>query len=183
MVLDPESRQESLDKTNRRTGKKLFVVAALMFAFGYAMIPLYSVLTKVTGMNGKTATAMVVPADLKVDGSRTITVEFTGFVTSGLPWKFRPAQNKISVHPGEVKTVDYIVRNDSAKTITGRAVPSVVPNRSGRHFKQVESFSFTTQTLAAGETKNMPVRFYIDDKLPKTVNRITLSYTFFDANS
>jgi len=183
MALDPNSREGSLENTNRRTGKKLFIVAVLMFGFGYALIPLYSVLTKVTGINGKTATAVAVPTDLKVDGSRSITVEFTGFTSSDLPWNIRPAQNKIVVHPGEVSTMNYIVRNYSDKAVTGRAVPSVVPNRSARHFKQVESFSFTSQTLAAGETKEMPIRFYIDNKLPKNVDRITLSYTFFIAKS
>ncbi|MGW8247122.1 MAG: cytochrome c oxidase assembly protein [Acidiferrobacterales bacterium] len=182
MAQDSESRQVALGQANRRTGKKLFVVAALMFGFGYAMIPLYSVLCKVTGINGKTVSVAAVPGDLKIDTSRTVTVEFTGLANSGLPWDFKPAQNEITVHPGEVKTVNYIVRNDSAETVTGQAVPSVAPNRSARHFKKLECFCFTSQTLAAGESKEMPVRFYIDDKLPKDVGRVTLSYTFFNTN-
>ena len=183
MAENSESRQVALEQANRRTGKKLFVVAVLMFGFGYAMIPLYSVLCKVTGINGKTVSVAAVPSDLKIDTGRTVTVEFTGLASSGLPWDFKPAQNEITVHPGEVKTVNYIVRNDSAETITGQAVPSVAPNRSARHFKKLECFCFTSQTLAAGESKKMPVRFYIDDKLPKYVDRVTLSYTFFNKNS
>jgi len=182
MALNSESRQDSLEQVNRRTGKKLFIVAVLMFGFGYAMIPLYSVLCKVTGINGKTVSVAEVPSDLKVDTSRTVIVEFTGLASSGLPWTFNPAQNEITVHPGEVKTVNYIVRNNAAGTITGQAVPSVAPNRSARHFKKLECFCFTSQTLAAGERKEMPVRFYIDRKLPKDVDRVTLSYTFFNVN-
>jgi len=181
MEVGSESRWVSLEQKNRRTGKKLFVVAVLMFGFGYAMIPLYSVLCKVTGINGKTDTVVTLPKDgLKVDTSRTVTVEFTGLASSGLPWDFKPAQNEIRVHPGEVKVVNYIVRNHSAEKVTGQAVPSVAPNRSARHFKKLECFCFTSQTLAAGETKEMPVRFYVDSKLPKDVDRITLSYTFFN---
>jgi len=184
METDSESRQVTLDTVNRRTGKKLFFVAVLMFGFGYAMIPLYSVLCKVTGINGKTETVTSLPkGGLVVDTSRTITVEFTGLASSELPWDFKPEQNEIRVHPGEVKVVTYIVRNNATESVTGQAVPSVAPNRSARHFKKLECFCFTSQTLAAGETKEMPVRFYIDDKLPKDLDRITLSYTFFNANS
>lgn len=155
-----------------------------MFGFGYAMIPLYSVLCKVTGINGKTDTVASLPkGGLVVDTSRTITVEFTGLASSGLPWDFKPEQNEIKVHPGEVKVVNYVVRNNAAESITGQAVPSVAPNRSARHFKKLECFCFTSQTLAAGETKEMPVRFYVDTKLPKGMDRITLSYTFFNTNS
>ena len=183
MAEDSESRQVALEHTNRRTGKKLFVVAVLMFGFGYAMIPLYSVLCKVTGINGKTDTVASLPkGGLVVDTSRTITVEFTGLASSGLPWDFKPEQNEIKVHPGEVKVVNYIVRNNAAKSVTGQAVPSVAPNRSARHFKKLECFCFTSQTLAAGETKEMPVRFYVDAKLPKGMDRITLSYTFFNTD-
>ena len=155
-----------------------------MFGFGYAMIPLYSVLCKVTGINGKTETvASLPPSGLKVDNSRTITVEFTGLANSGLPWDFKPEQNEIKLHPGEVTVVKFLVRNNSAETLTGRAIASVAPNRSAKHFKKLESFSFALQTLTAGETKEMPVRFYVDTKLPKEVNRITLSYTFFNQDN
>ena len=182
MAIDSESRQVTLDKTNRRTGKKLFIVAAMMFGFGYAMIPLYSVLCKVTGINGKTVNVAAVPKDLKVDSSRTITVEFTGLASSDLPWDFKPEQNEIKVHPGEVMAVNFVARNNGVVTITGRAIPSVAPNRSARHFKRLESFGYTSQTLAAGETKEMQVRFYVDSKLPKDVDRLTLSFTFFNLN-
>jgi cytochrome c oxidase assembly protein subunit 11 len=176
--VELENRQASLEQANRRTSKKLFVVAILMFGFGFALIPLYSVLCKVTGMNGKTDTVVALPTT--VDTSRTITVEFTGLANSGLPWNFKPVQNEIKVHPGEVRVVKFIARNYSAEKITGRAMPSVAPNRSARYFKKLDSFNFTPQTLAAGETKEMPVRFYVDTKLPKGVDRITLSFTFFN---
>ena len=178
MEVDQENRRLSLQQANRRTGKKLFVVAVLMFGFGYALIPLYSVLCKVTGMNGKTDTVAALPTS--VDTSRTITVELTGLANSGLPWDFKPAQNEIKVHPGEVKVVNFIARNYSAEKITGQAMPSVAPNRSARYFKKLDSFNFKPQTLAAGETREMPVRFYVDTKLPKGVDRITLSFTFFN---
>ena len=110
-------------------------------------------------------------------------MEFTGLASSGLPWDFKPEQNEIKVHPGEVKVVNYIVRNNAAKSVTGQAVPSVAPNRSARHFKKLECFCFTSQTLAGVETREMPVRFYVDTKLPKDLDRITLSYTFFNTDS
>lgn len=184
MEVNSDKRQEELSNANRKTSRKLFVVAVLMFGFGYALIPLYSVLCKVTGINGKTETVAVDPKEsLKVDKSRTVIVEFTGLASTGLPWEFKPAQIEMKVHPGEVKVAKYIARNYSAEQITGQASPSVSPNKSARHFKKLACFCFTSQTLAAGETKEMPVRFYVDTKLPKDVSRITLSYTFYNKDS
>jgi cytochrome c oxidase assembly protein subunit 11 len=64
--------------------------------------------------------------------------------------------------------------------VTAQAVPSYGPQRAGEYFRKFECFCFTQQTLAAGETRRFPVVFVVDPKLPKDVNTITLSYTFFE---
>ena len=180
MEIDPENRDEKFSRANRKTSGKLFVVALLMFGFGYALIPLYEVICDITGLNGKTQKGEIqLVADLKVDKSRTITVEFTGHASSDLPWEFRPENVEMKVHPGEVMIANYFARNISTESITGRATPSVAPNKAAKHFKKLECFCFTEQTLAAGESKEMPVRFYIDPKVPKDVSRVTLSYAFY----
>ena len=84
------------------------------------------------------------------------------------------------MHPGEVTTVVYEVVNVRDAAVTGQAVPSYGPALAGEYFKKLECFCFTQQTLAAGETRRMPVTFVVDPKLPKDVNTIAVSYTFFE---
>ncbi len=167
----------------RRTAGRLALVAVGMFAFGYALVPLYDLLCEVTGLNGKTGRAeATVAGRMPVIDQRWVTVEFTGQTMNGLPWEFRPAQTSMRVHPGQLSVALYEARNPTAETITGQAVPSVAPNRAASHFKKVECFCFTQQTLKAGETRQMPVRFVVSPELPKEVTTVTLSYSFFNAD-
>jgi len=156
------------------------VVIVAMFSFGFAMSPLYDTLCRALGVGGRTERADGAPLPTTVDMSRKVTVEFTGNSMAGLPWEFRPTVKKLEVHPGEVRTVTYYVRNLTGETITGQAAPSVTPGISGAYFKKIECFCFTQQKLAAGETREMPVRFYVDAALPREVKTITLSYGFFN---
>lgn len=166
---------------NRRTGLKLALVALGMFAFGFALVPFYDVLCKVTGLNGKTGRAEATVRSMP-DNERSVTVEFTGSTMSGLPWEFRPLQKSMRVHPGEVAEAYYEARNPTGEAITGQAVPSVVPGTAAAHFKKIECFCFSRQTLKPGETRRMPVRFVVDTGLAKDVNTVTLAYAFFNAD-
>jgi len=174
------SRANEFDRANKRTMRKLFIVALAMFGFGYALVPLYDVFCEVTGINGKTKRGTMEQA--KVDTSRWVTVEFTGHTDTKLPWQFRPEQPSMRVHPGQVVVANYVARNVSNRAVTGRAVPSVSPNRAAGHFKKIECFCFTEQELKAGEEKQMPVQFYVDARIPPEVDTITLSYAFFNLN-
>ncbi|MEO6364776.1 MAG: cytochrome c oxidase assembly protein, partial [Luteimonas sp.] len=111
--------------------------------------------------------------------ARLITVQFDGGVNSKLPWAFKPNQLTMQVRPGEQYETTYYARNTSQRAIVGSAVPSIAPARASGYFSKTECFCFTAQTLAAGEARDMPVRFIVDPALPEDVNTITLSYTFF----
>ena len=168
---------------HRRLARKLLLVSLAMFAFGYALVPLYDVFCELTGINGKTGRidAKAMPANA-VDRSRWVTVEFTSTVSSGMPWEFRPAVTRMRVHPGEMATTAYFARNNTDDTLVGQAVPSVAPNAAAAHFKKIECFCFTQQTLQGREAKSMPVQFVVQPDLPPDVKTITLSYTFFNTD-
>lgn len=169
----------------RPTGKLvtgLCVLTLAMFGFGYALVPLYDVFCEITGLGGKTGRlSEVVAEQSQTDESRLVTVEFITNVNSALPWEFKPMVAKVKVHPGAETLVFFEAINNEAHAITGHAVPSVAPNAMARYLNKTECFCFTQQILAAGETKNMPVRFVIDPKLPEHVRTLTLAYTFFEA--
>jgi cytochrome c oxidase assembly protein subunit 11 len=174
-------QKPSLRTANRRLALKLAGVTVAMFAFGYALSPMYDVMCRALGINGKTGrTDTQTVAAQPVDLARTVTVEFTGLATSGLPWEFTPLTKKLELHPGETHEVKYLVRNLAREEITGQAVPSVTPGESAPHFKKIECFCFTRQTLKPGETREMPVRFVVDAGLDNDVQTITLSYSFFN---
>lgn len=163
-----------------RTVKKLFVFAIAMFGFGYVMVPIYDVLCDITGLNGKTGVISQSEAETnRVDVDRLVTVEFDTNVNPALPWKFKVAEYKMKIHPGEIAEAVFIVENKSDKSVIGQAVPSVAPAQASLYFNKTECFCFIKQVLGPRERKEMIVRFVVDSKLPEKITTMTLSYTFF----
>jgi cytochrome c oxidase assembly protein subunit 11 len=157
--------------------KKLWIVALGMFGFGFAMVPFYQKICEVTGINS--GDSQVLAKNTQVDISRTITLEFDANVDANLPWKFTPVQKSIELHPGELVQVLYEVENRTDHAVTGQAIPSYGPQLAAQYVKKIECFCFTGQTLKAHEKRQMPVMLVLDPSLPKDVNTVTLSYTFF----
>ncbi len=154
---------------------KLLITTVCMFAFGYALVPLYDLFCDITGIGGKTGRVeQSVAQQEQVITDRWVTVEFTSVSTSGLPWEFKPKVNKLKVHPGEINEIIYFVRNNSSNVIVGQAIPSVTPGLAAKYFNKTECFCFTQQTLQGKEQKDMPVRFIIDPDLPEDMHTITL---------
>jgi cytochrome c oxidase assembly protein subunit 11 len=169
---------------DRKMLGKLAVVAAGMFAFGYALIPLYKHICELTGINILALGEKQVPGassaapNSQVDRTRTITVEFDANARG--PWTFKPALASLQVHPGELATVMYEFQNVQDHRMAAQAIPSYAPRQAAAHFNKLECFCFNQYTLEPGEKKQWPVAFVIDPKLPKDVKTITLSYTFFE---
>jgi cytochrome c oxidase assembly protein subunit 11 len=170
---------------NLRMTGKLVVVAGLMFGFGYALVPMYRSICEALGINVLSISERAVPgnskatpANTQIDLSRTVTVEFDANARG--PWDFKPAKRYVEVHPGELTTVMYEFRNIQNRTMAAQAIPSYAPKQATPHFNKLECFCFNEYTLQPGESRQWPVVFVIDPKLPKDVKTITLSYTFFE---
>lgn len=164
---------------------KLAVVVCGMFLFGYALVPLYRAICEMTGINVLAlsdqqtgVTAPKLPTNTQVDTSRSITVEFDA--NSRGPWRFKPAQRTVEVHPGQLTTVMYEFQNTQDRTMSAQAIPSYAPAQAAPYFNKLECFCFNQYTLSPGEKKQWPVAFIIDPKLSRDVKTITLSYTFFE---
>ena len=179
----------SIRAANIKMVGKLVVVTAGMFAFGYALIPIYKHICELTGINilslserqvpgGGTAGRDVKVNNSQVDTSRTITVEFDANARG--PWDFKPAQSTVQVHPGELTTVMYEFQNTQNRRMAAQAIPSYAPRNAAAHFNKLECFCFNQYVLEPGEKKQWPVAFVIDPRLPRDVTTITLSYTFFE---
>ena len=178
-------RRSLLLADNRRMLGKLLVVALAMFGFGYALVPMYRAICEALGVNvlslaeqRRADAAAGRSGNTQVDLSRTITVEFDANARG--PWDFKPAVASVQVHPGQLATVMYEFRNKQDRTMAAQAIPSYAPKQAMAHFNQLECFCFNEYTRQPGESKQWPVAFVIDPKLPKDVSTITLSYTFFE---
>ena len=166
---------------NRRLFVRLLIVAAGMFGFGFALVPFYEKICEISGIRD-VVQPDALPANTQVDAARRVALEFDSNLKD-LAWEFRPLTPQLSVHPGEVVQVFYEVRNRRDVPVTGQAVPSYGPPLAAQYFRKLECFCFRSQTLAAGETRRMPVTFVVDPALPADVNTITLSYTFFEVGA
>ena len=174
-----------LKRENFRMVGKLGVIVLGMFAFGYALVPIYKAICEMTGINVLALGDRQIPgatsklaANTQVDTSRRITIEFDANARG--PWMFKPAVRSLQVHPGELATVMYEFQNVQNRTMSAQAIPSYAPQQAGSHFNKLECFCFSQYTLAPGEKKQWPVAFVIDPKLSKDVTTITLSYAFFE---
>ena len=163
---------------NQQTLAKLLVVAVAMFGFGYAMVPFYRAICDALGLNSVAKADIV--ANTQVDTGRFLTIEFDANLRSNLPWTFTAVEKSVRIHPGALTHVTFEVRNRSDRPVTGQAIPSFGPQLAGGYFKKLDCFCFTQQTLAPGEVRHMPVVFVVEPGLPRDVNTVTLSYTFFE---
>lgn len=158
---------------------KLVGVSLAAFGFAFSLVPLYRIACeKVFGVRLEQGPASA-SATAVTPKERWVTVQFDGGVNSKLPWQFAPEQPSMRVQVGRQYEAKYSARNTSDRAIVGNAVPSVAPAKASGYFSKTECFCFTAQTLAAGESREMPVRFIVDPGLPAGVKTITLSYTFF----
>jgi cytochrome c oxidase assembly protein subunit 11 len=180
-AVDAATAAQAVARDNATMVRKLLVVAVMMFGFGWALIPIYQKICEVTGINlltNKDPQAAARAANTQVDTSRKVIVEFDANRQG--PWRFKPHVNHMEVHPGELVHVDYDLVNLEGRAMAGQAIPSYAPLQSGPYFQKLECFCFEQQVLAPGESRKFPVVFFIDPDLPKDVNQITLSYTFFE---
>lgn len=161
---------------------RLFGLVAGMFAFGYALVPLYGLVCDITGLNGKTdGIQLSQSVEQAPDENRLVEVQFLTTVNNNLNWGFGAETSSIKVHPGKLYTVNFYAENPYDRDFVAQATPSVVPWNAAKYIRKTECFCFSQQTLRAGEHKQMPVRFMLDPSLPDEVETVTLSYTLFDA--
>jgi len=172
------------NRTKRRHSLVALSLAALvagMVGLAFASVPLYRMFCQVTGYGGIPQRAEKAPGEVL---DRTIRVRFDGNVDHGLPWTFAPVQQTMDVKIGETALAFFKATNNSSVPVSGRAIFNVSPELAGRYFTKIECFCFKQQTLAAGQTVDMPVTFFVDPKFvededTKDISEITLSYTFY----
>ena len=172
-VIRPE-----VELRNRQLMRKLLVIVVGMLGFCAAMVPMYRQICEAIGISQQRAVSPV--ANTQVDVSRKVHVELLAS-SAGLPWTFEAIDRVVDVHPGATTTVRYRVVNTLGRPITAHAVMNTAPALAMRYIEKTECFCFSNQTLAAGESREMPVTFRVKADAPERMSTISLSYTFFEA--
>jgi cytochrome c oxidase assembly protein subunit 11 len=167
---------------------KLMIILATvvvgMFAFGFALVPIYNSLCKALNINGKPSLeATAYQAGTRIDHTREVTVQFVATNNGSVPWSFYPKTQQVRVHPGEIAKLSFYAENQTNHRMTVQAIPSVTPGLAAKYLKKTECFCFTQQTLNGHEAMDMPLLFHLDANLPENVRTITLAYTLFDVTS
>ncbi|MDP8916860.1 MAG: cytochrome c oxidase assembly protein [Pseudomonadota bacterium] len=165
-----------------RTAVLCVAVLFGMTGAAFAAVPLYRAFCQATGFDGTVRRADAAP---KAALNRTVEVRFDAN-TRNLPWSFKPSQVRQTVKIGETGLAFYTATNTSDRPVTGTAVFNVVPEAAGPHFRKVECFCFTEQTIEPGRTVEFPVVYFVDPELvsdpdARRIDEITLSYTFYPA--
>ncbi len=174
--------QSQIERSVGQQTVRLLAIVVAMFVFAiWVMPPLYDAFCEVTGLNGKTG-GKYQPVAAEIDTSREVKVQFLATNNEGMPWSFKPAQATIMVHPGEEVEVRYLATNPTGRDMVAQAIPSVVPFKAAEYFHKTECFCFNQQALGSGESAELPLRFIVDQDIPKQVHTITLSYTLFDVS-
>lgn len=173
------SEESPQKKGHQRLVLGLVLMFAGMFAFGYAMVPLYRVVCRLTGLNG-TGIEEASAYKAEVDPNRIVTVQFLATVNSRLPFAFRPDTGQMQVHVGELYGNTFFADNQSGGVVTAQAVATYAPSEAAKYVHKTQCFCFTQETFGPHESRHMPVRFYLDPALPKDINVVTISYTYFN---
>jgi cytochrome c oxidase assembly protein subunit 11 len=161
----------------------LILIAGVIFMFGfcYALVPIFNIVCKQIGINGKgVLTAAVIRPGMQEDKTRTIKISFATSMHGNLKFKFIPLQQHVYVHPGETKLIYFFAENQTGKGLTVQAIPSITPNDAARFLKKTQCFCFTQQYFFDKERADMPVYFFVDPAVPAEIKEITLSYTLYD---
>jgi cytochrome c oxidase assembly protein subunit 11 len=165
---------------NRKLIQGLLIMTAGSFAFGWALVPLYDLLCRAAGIGNAEAKAGAAVVQEAVDPNREVTIEFVASPASVGSYEFRPKVASMRIHPGKLYDSEFYAKNLTPFASVAQAVPSISPTGTAKYFHKTECFCFSPQKFAAGEGREMPVRFIVDPQLPANIDKLTLAYTFYD---
>jgi cytochrome c oxidase assembly protein subunit 11 len=170
-----------LNKANRSLTRQLWVFALGFFIFGFALVPLYSVLCDITGYGDRTQLARASTFAASEPTDRLVTIEFISATPTFGDWEFRPEAGSLQIHPGQLYEAKFYAKNLRAQPVMAQAVPSIAPLDSTQYFHKTECFCFTPQAFEANQARELTVRFIVDPKLPINIDRLTLAYSMYDS--
>jgi len=171
MKQDGATRRENASLTRR-----LLVMVAGSFAFGFALVPLYDVICEAAGIRVNDAPSRIAET---AGANREVALEFVSIVAPGGEWELTPATREMVVQPGRLHEATFVIRSRASVPVVGQAVPSVAPSYTAKYLQKTECFCFTPQDFGPAQQREFTVRFILDPDLPPQVDRMTLAYSMY----
>jgi cytochrome c oxidase assembly protein subunit 11 len=166
-----DTRRENASLTRR-----LLLMVAGSFAFGFALVPLYDVICEAAGIRVNETPSQAAET---AAADRSVALEFVSILAPGGEWELVPESREIVVQPGKLHEARFLVRSRASVPVVGQAIPSVAPAYTARYLQKTECFCFTPQEFGPAQEREFTVRFVLDPALPPQVDRMTLAYSMY----
>ncbi len=163
-------------RENAALTRRLLVMVAGSFAFGFALVPLYDVICEAAGIRVNEAPSRITET---AASGREVALEFVSIVAPGGEWELTPVTKEMVVQPGRLHEARFVIRSNATVPVVGQAVPSVAPAYTARYLQKTECFCFTPQDFGPAQQREFTVRFVVDPDLPPQVDRMTLAYSMY----
>ncbi len=111
--------------------------------------------------------------------SEAIKAKLITSVHKDLPFKFETEETSVLIVPGEVKTINYTVKNLSKKSMNGMATFQVYPSELKDFMTKLNCFCYEEQTLKGGEKESYSLVLLVDPKVTKNIKEAIIQFVFF----
>mgnify|MGYP001392540401 CR=1 FL=1 len=122
--------------------------------------------------------SILVPKNNKGD-KEAITTKLITSVHKDLPFEFKTEEKNLLIVPGEVKTINYTVKNLSKQTMSGMATFQVHPAELKDFMTKMNCFCYEKQTLKGGEKEKYTLILLVDPKVTKNIKEAIIQFVFF----
>ena len=113
------------------------------------------------------------------ENSQTIKAKLITSVHKDLPFEFETEEANVLIVPGEVKTINYTVKNLSKKSMNGMATFQVYPSELKDFMTKLNCFCYEEQTLKGGEKEKYSLVLLVDPKVTKNIKEAIIQFVFF----
>ena len=111
--------------------------------------------------------------------THTIRAKLITSVHKDLPFEFKAEDKNITISPGQVKTINYSVKNLGKKSMTGTATFQVYPSELKDYMTKMNCFCYDEQTLKGGEEEKYSLILIVDPKVTKNIKEAIIQFVFF----
>ena len=112
------------------------------------------------------------------ENSQTIKAKLITSVHKDLPFEFETEEANVLIVPGEVKTINYTVKNLSKKSINGMATFQVYPSELKDFMTKLNCFCYEEQTLKGGVKEKYSLVLLVDPKVTKNIKEAIIQFVF-----
>ena len=110
---------------------------------------------------------------------QVIKIKLITSVHKDLPFEFETEERNVLIVPGEVKTINYTVKNLSKKNMNGMATFQVYPSELKDFMTKLNCFCYEEQTLKGGEKERYSLVLLVDPKVTKNIKEAIIQFVFF----